>query len=58
MDAGIHRNMVDYFEKAFFFYMRNNMKEKAEIIMKLFMTIRQESKEEGGEDMKMIEFTH
>lgn len=31
--------------------------DKAELIMKFFQLIRQEAREEGSEDMKMIQFT-
>jgi len=40
MQAGQSRTMTDYFEKAYFYYVRNNHKTKAENIMKLFMIIR------------------
>lgn len=48
--------MMDYFEKAYFYYIRAQNKVKAEAIIKLFTLIRSESKQEGSEDMKMIEF--
>lgn len=56
LDMGLTRPMMDYFEKAYFFYERTLNKPKADNILKLFMTIRTESKQEGSEDMKMIEF--
>jgi hypothetical protein len=48
--------MIDYFEKAYFYYQRNGFKAKAEKIMELFLVIKQEAKEEGADDVKMIEF--
>lgn len=36
--------MVEYFERAYYFYMRNKNKPKADDIMKLFMLIRKEAK--------------
>lgn len=56
MDIGQTRQMMDYFEKAYFFYQRAQNRPRADAILKLFMTIRAESKLEGSEDMKMIEF--
>lgn len=48
MDMGLSRQMMDYFEKAYFFYQRTQDFVKAEAIMKLFMLIRAESKQEGS----------
>lgn len=39
--------MIDYFERAYFYYTRSKNKPKAEAIMKLFMLIKTEAKEEG-----------
>lgn len=49
MEGGLHKPMIDYFERAYFYYTRTKNKPKADQIMKLFMVIRKEAAEDGAD---------
>lgn len=49
MQEGMSKLMIDYFERAYYYYTRANNKPKADQIMKLFMLIRKEAKEESSD---------
>jgi len=48
MQEGMTRAMMDYFEKAYYFYVRNQDHVRAETMLRLFISIRKEAKQEGA----------